>query len=171
MGTRYMIATKALHMMGDISSDVGDLCVIHREEETDYIGEWVTGFGFMEVRFPKETTRELTEDEKEKWNGALMEIGEGVRYAIQIPGAKNTVAIPKSAFIVETSNSVYEFDEADENGVYRVLRRDKVAWREKASLTMRYKILSLVIGKRMLLMPTEGSGGLLTTSTVVSVDV
>jgi hypothetical protein len=28
-----------------------------------YIGMWVTGFGFFDVRFPKETTRELTKEE------------------------------------------------------------------------------------------------------------
>lgn len=62
---RYMMGTTAIAKLGDISRDEPDLCRIDREEGTDYIGAWVTGFGFFDVKFPKATTRELTEDEIE----------------------------------------------------------------------------------------------------------
>lgn len=65
----YMMATQAIHKLGDISSDEPDLCVIHSEDEENYVGNWVTGFGFINVKFPKNTTRELTEEEKEKYHG------------------------------------------------------------------------------------------------------
>lgn len=64
MTDRFMIATKALHAMGDISRDNPDLAVIYDETDDAYIGEWVTGFGFVNVHFPKATTRELTDDER-----------------------------------------------------------------------------------------------------------
>lgn len=35
----------------------------------------MTGFGFIGVRFPKSTTRELTDEEKEKWHGRQIAIG------------------------------------------------------------------------------------------------
>lgn len=73
---RYMMATKAIHKLGDISREEPDLCVIHSENEENFIGNWVTGFGFVEVKFPKSTTRELTDEEKDKWHGVRIAIGE-----------------------------------------------------------------------------------------------
>lgn len=64
---RYMMATKATHNLGDISRDEPELCYIFEDSETDYIGRWATGFGFVNVKFPKETTRELTEHEMEEY--------------------------------------------------------------------------------------------------------
>lgn len=74
--SKYMMATKAIHKMGDISRDEPDLCHIYRETETDYIGSWVTGFGFFDVKFPKETTRELTQEEIEKYNKISIQISD-----------------------------------------------------------------------------------------------
>lgn len=71
---KYMMATTAIHMMGDISSNEPDLCHIVRESETDYYGMWITGIGFVDVRFPKETTRELTPEEIEKYNKMNIQI-------------------------------------------------------------------------------------------------
>ena len=71
---KYMMATKAMHMTGDISSDKEDLCVIFEEIDTHYVGNWITGFGFIEVEFPKETTRELTVTEVEKYNKTYVQI-------------------------------------------------------------------------------------------------
>lgn len=67
--SRYMMATKVIHQLGDISSEIPGLCIIHSEDEQNYISNWVTGFGFINVRFPKTTTRELTEAEKKYWHG------------------------------------------------------------------------------------------------------
>jgi len=64
---KYMMATKAIHKLGDISRDMEDICQIHLETEKNYIGSWVTGYGFLNVHFPKETTRDLTEEEREKY--------------------------------------------------------------------------------------------------------
>ena len=66
---RYMMATKALHQLGDISRDEEDICRIAREDGQDYVGAWVTGFGFFDVKFPKEPTRDLTEAEVEHYDG------------------------------------------------------------------------------------------------------
>lgn len=72
---RYMVATKAIHKFGDISREEPDLCIIHSEDAENYIGNWVTRFGFFDVKFPKSTTRELTDDEKERWHGQQISIG------------------------------------------------------------------------------------------------
>jgi len=72
---RYMWATKAIHLLGDISREDGDLCVVQKESGENYIGNWVTGYGFVEVKFPKETTRELTTEEIEKYDGMQLAIG------------------------------------------------------------------------------------------------
>ena len=66
---RYKMATKAIHLLGDISREEPDLCVIHSQDEENYIGNWVCGFGFIDVKFPKETTRDLTEEEIKEWSG------------------------------------------------------------------------------------------------------
>jgi len=71
---KYMMATKATHKLGDISRDEPDLCYIYRETDTDYIGTWVTGYGFFDVKFPKETTRGLIQEEIEKYNKTSVQI-------------------------------------------------------------------------------------------------
>ena len=65
---KYMMATKATHKLGDISRDGEDLCFIYSEDNENYIGNWVTGFGFFDVKFPKKTTRSLTPEEIENYN-------------------------------------------------------------------------------------------------------
>jgi len=52
---RFMMATKATHKLGDLSRDVPDLCAIWEESGNNYIGNWVTGFGFFNVKFPRST--------------------------------------------------------------------------------------------------------------------
>ena len=66
---KYMMATTAIHQLGDISSEEPDLCIVVEETETDYIGNWVFGLGFFGVKFPKATTRELNEAEIAEYQG------------------------------------------------------------------------------------------------------
>ena len=70
----HMMATKAYHQLGDISSEYPDLCAISNETPDYYVGSWVEGFGFFHVLFPKKSTRDLTDEEIEKWNGVQMTI-------------------------------------------------------------------------------------------------
>jgi len=73
---KYMMATKAIHKLGDISSDKPDICHVHEEGVDSYIGSWVTGYGFINVKFPKETTRELTNGEKEEYRSKHFQISD-----------------------------------------------------------------------------------------------
>jgi len=83
---KYMMATKAIHKLGDISSDKPDLCVISSEDDENYIGCWVTGpgfievgfieVGFFEIKFPKATTRELTPKEAEYYNSQYIQLSD-----------------------------------------------------------------------------------------------
>lgn len=73
---KYMMATKAIHKLGDISSDEPDLCLIHSEDNENWIGNWVTGFGFINVKFPKISTRELTCEEIEKYNKQYVQLSD-----------------------------------------------------------------------------------------------
>jgi hypothetical protein len=83
MKTKYMMATKAIHLLGDISRENPDLCIIRDETNTDFIGEWITGYGFIDVKFPKETTRELTNDEIDRYHGSLVNLS-GIPLVINI---------------------------------------------------------------------------------------
>lgn len=69
-----MMATKAFHQLGDISRDEPDLVVVFSEDDTHYIGRWVEGFGFQNVRFPKTTTRELTVEERARYDGSYLDL-------------------------------------------------------------------------------------------------
>lgn len=71
---KYRMATKAYHKLGEISSSIPDLCRVYNEDEDNFYGMWVTGLGFFNVRFPKETTRKLTEEEKEHYIGKMLSI-------------------------------------------------------------------------------------------------
>jgi len=71
---KYQMATKANHKLGDISSDEPDLCHVYDEDEENYYGMWVTGFGFFDVEFPKATTRDLTKEEIDYYNSRSIQI-------------------------------------------------------------------------------------------------
>ena len=68
MMEKYMMGTTAIHKMGDISREESDLCFVSDEDGENYIGHWVTGYGFVNVKFPKSTTRELSKEEIEHYN-------------------------------------------------------------------------------------------------------
>jgi hypothetical protein len=72
---KYMMGTKAYHFLGDISRDEPGLFRAQGETEDSWLGSWVTGYGFMSVLFPKETSRELTKEEVEKYNKTFIQIG------------------------------------------------------------------------------------------------
>jgi len=92
---RYMIATTAIHTMGDISRPKGDLCVVCEEDDEAYIGNWISGFGFINVRFPKDTTRELNPEEVEKYHGMGFQIGSNPPFQIDIKGT-NKIEVDES---------------------------------------------------------------------------
>ena len=67
MCKRYMMATKACHLLGDISRDVEDVCIVDYEDDEYYYGEWLRKFVCMvHVQFPKSSTRDLTGKELTK---------------------------------------------------------------------------------------------------------
>lgn len=78
----YMMATRAFHLLGDISSDEPDLCHIYGITENGfyYVGMWELGYGFFNVLFPKETTRPLTDDEVDEWSGRKTQIAHQPAY-------------------------------------------------------------------------------------------
>ena len=74
MNGRYMMATKGIHKLGEISRDQPDLAWITGEDGDDFTGVWVTGFGYFNVRFPKATTRELNAEEHARYDGTELEL-------------------------------------------------------------------------------------------------
>jgi hypothetical protein len=58
------------------------------EDEVDYIGEWLTGIGFFEVHFPKQTTRELTPGERAHFKGMKFGV-RGAAVTITFPEVEN----------------------------------------------------------------------------------
>lgn len=76
MSDRYMMATIAHTFDGrDISRDKPDLAIIYDQVPGSYVGEWATGFGFINVRFPIETTHPLTDAEKDFYRGKRIAMG------------------------------------------------------------------------------------------------
>ena len=72
----YMTATKAFHLLGEISSEEPGLCRVYAEDDDNFYGVYVTGFGFFDVRFPKSTTKTLTEKEKGEVNDEVIAIND-----------------------------------------------------------------------------------------------
>ena len=143
MISKYMMATKAYHQLGDISNDIPDLCIISNEDKDNYYGSWKFGYGFYNVRFPKDTTHDLTQEEKNYWNGELYEMS-GLKSAIIIDDATNNIQRPNTAFIVKTKNSTFEFGPIEADG-------KRTCFRNGESLNRRVSIFSLVLGKSMVL--------------------
>jgi hypothetical protein len=67
--TRILMGTEAQHGLGDISRDKPDYFYADQEDNENYYGAWLTGFGFVNVRFPKATSRPMTNAE-ELWLAA-----------------------------------------------------------------------------------------------------
>ena len=80
MKTKYMMATKAMHMLGDISRDIPNICIISDEDVDNYIGNWVSGYGFAGVKFPKRTTRNLTKTEIKRYHGMPLSLGDTIMF-------------------------------------------------------------------------------------------
>ena len=60
----------------DISRDKPDFCVVYGTHGDGCLkGRWLTGFGFVDVHFPRETTREITPDEQERYGSLNLAIG------------------------------------------------------------------------------------------------
>ncbi len=73
--SKYMMATKAMHgHHGDLSREKPDICTIVKQDEENFYGMWLTGPGYFNILFPKETTRELTPKENEYWNKRSIQI-------------------------------------------------------------------------------------------------
>ena len=86
----YMMATKAYHQLGDLSRSNPKLCCIQSEDEDNYYGYWIEGLGFINVQFPKSTTRELTEKEKVKFSDNTIVI---VGFISEIPSSNYKLQI------------------------------------------------------------------------------
>lgn len=80
----YMIGTRALHKLGDISRDGGDLCIIFGKMRGYYIGNWITGLGFVDVKFPIATTRHLSREDKRRYNGKRIALGSSYWYTLKV---------------------------------------------------------------------------------------
>lgn len=72
---KKLMGTIAYHKLGEISRQIPDIFTAVAETETYWVGSWVTGFGFVSVLFPKETSRELTEEEVETYKTKKLGIG------------------------------------------------------------------------------------------------
>jgi hypothetical protein len=81
---RYMMATIAHHKLGDLSRPEPNLALITGEDDEHWIGSWVEGLGYFNVRFPKATTRGLSPAELEQYDGHFLDVGAS-RYVIRIP--------------------------------------------------------------------------------------
>ena len=81
---RYMMATKATHALGDVSSEKPDICCITGEDAENYIGHWAYGFRSINLQFQKATTRELTPQEKRENKSVIAGIGKNRGHKIEI---------------------------------------------------------------------------------------
>lgn len=75
-GGSYIVwATTAIHQLGDISRPKGDFAQVFREDDDNFYGNWFYGFGFVSVKFPKSTTRRLTNEELDSFRKKGFAIG------------------------------------------------------------------------------------------------
>lgn len=72
-----VMATNAVHSKSgrDISREKPSLAAFHTEEKDAYIGQFLEGFGMIDVCFAKSGCRELTEEEVQKLAGSRVVVG------------------------------------------------------------------------------------------------
>ena len=86
MKPRYMILNggcPAIHKLGDIRRDEDDLIYVKSETADLFIGNFVEGFGFMDVEFRKCDCRPLNPSEIEKLNNSVIRLG-AIRYKMRV---------------------------------------------------------------------------------------
>ena len=92
---KYMQASTAFHMLGDLSRKE-DSCLVTKENEKYYIGHWLdsaTGRGFVGLLFPKSECRKII--------------------------------ISKKSLIIKTRNSTYLLGEEGPKGSRTIKRKEK----------------------------------------------
>ena len=62
----------AIHKLGDIHSDIDDIFVVHHERDDILIGNWLEGFGLIDVEVQRAHTRKLTHAEADKLHGGYL---------------------------------------------------------------------------------------------------
>lgn len=87
--SKYLMGTKAYHQLGDLSREEEDLFSTTAETEKFWVGMWTTGYGFFNVLFPKETSRELTEEEVEKYNKMYIRINSQPPFKLNVSKHEN----------------------------------------------------------------------------------
>ena len=83
----YAMGKEAHHKLGDISRDEYDLIQVFEEDEDNCYGNWLTGYGYVDVRFPKTSVRPLTKKEIDKWEGTKHGISGQYLFTLKIKGA------------------------------------------------------------------------------------
>ncbi len=63
LDTTYIKATTAIHKMGDISRPDGDYAWVNEADDNNYYGQWLSGLGYIDVKFPKATSTVVTKEE------------------------------------------------------------------------------------------------------------
>lgn len=62
----YIVATTAIHKLGDISREAEDVAIVSQRDSEHYCGNWVQGFGFIDVKFPIASSRVISKTEAEE---------------------------------------------------------------------------------------------------------
>lgn len=70
----HLMAKEGYHKMLNYINDTYAFIVVHSEYKDFYIGNWLEGFGFVDIQFPKNKTRSLTKEEQEKINNSRIVI-------------------------------------------------------------------------------------------------
>jgi len=82
----YAMGKEAHHVTGEISREEWDLIQINAEDDKNYIGNWMYGFGFIEVKFPKKSIRALNKKEIKYYEGSHYGIGGSYLGDLEIEG-------------------------------------------------------------------------------------
>lgn len=118
---QYMMATNS-YVLGRVdvrSCDPARICFVIGHAGDNYLGRWLDSSSEETVCFPKVTTRELTTEEMEHYNGAVYgDTSRNVRHRVIFPG----FGVSQAAMVVKTLKSVYHFGEADEDGLRTISR-------------------------------------------------
>ncbi len=81
----------AIHKLGNIGREEDDFIRVFEEDEEYYIGNFVQGFGFIDVKFKKRDCRSLTKEEVDHLNGRWHGINNHPYYQIWVDYEGNVI--------------------------------------------------------------------------------
>lgn len=99
-GRKFVMAKDGWHKaLGEFHDPEYDLAIVFEENSTHFIGMWVYGMALINMQFSKETTRELTPEERQNLRGKKVGTTYAGPFELDIDDERQLVKVPDKEIV------------------------------------------------------------------------